>query len=198
MYRHMTKMFLGLVMEAQDLLKDKVITYRNLREQEDRKEKSKARPLKTYRRGRLFKGKSTTTLKPPFVNIDPKDKGKRYWVEENLRNLESEKEWDQGVAQIESEAELAQRLHDVELINSKQKALKKRTQGAYSEEESSKKQKLEEDNDARKDELRIVGEMMRYVITSPEGYDLLLWGDLKTLFEPNEKDEIWKKSTDYN
>ncbi|GKA70154.1 hypothetical protein Tco_0776218 [Tanacetum coccineum] len=24
----------------------------------------------------------------------------------------------------------------------------------------------------------------RYDITSPEGYDLLLWGDLKTLFEP--------------
>ncbi|GKE84260.1 hypothetical protein Tco_1558002, partial [Tanacetum coccineum] len=26
----------------------------------------------------------------------------------------------------------------------------------------------------------------RYETTSPEGYDLLLWGDLKTLFEPNE------------
>ncbi|GKA04754.1 putative ribonuclease H-like domain-containing protein [Tanacetum coccineum] len=30
----------------------------------------------------------------------------------------------------------------------------------------------------------------RYNTTSPEGYDLLLWGDLKTLFEPNEEDEI--------
>ncbi|GJW84073.1 hypothetical protein Tco_0157218 [Tanacetum coccineum] len=38
----------------------------------------------------------------------------------------------------------------------------------------------------------------RYEITSPEGYDLLLWGDLKTLFEPNEEDEIWKNQQDYN
>ncbi|GKF88246.1 hypothetical protein Tco_0259123, partial [Tanacetum coccineum] len=28
-----------------------------------------------------------------------------------------------------------------------------------------------------------------YDTTSPEGYDLLLWGDLKILFEPNEDDE---------
>ncbi|GJY26394.1 retrotransposon protein, putative, ty1-copia subclass [Tanacetum coccineum] len=32
----------------------------------------------------------------------------------------------------------------------------------------------------------------RYDTTSPKGYDLLLWGDLKILFEPNEEDEIWK------
>ncbi|GKC50626.1 hypothetical protein Tco_1073371, partial [Tanacetum coccineum] len=38
----------------------------------------------------------------------------------------------------------------------------------------------------------------RYDTTSPEGYDLLLWGDLKTLFEPNEEDEIWKNQQDYN
>ncbi|GJZ46588.1 hypothetical protein Tco_0594184, partial [Tanacetum coccineum] len=30
----------------------------------------------------------------------------------------------------------------------------------------------------------------RYDTTSPEGYDLLLWGDLKILFEANEEDEI--------
>ncbi|GJR60774.1 hypothetical protein Tco_1502936 [Tanacetum coccineum] len=38
----------------------------------------------------------------------------------------------------------------------------------------------------------------RYDTTSPEGYDLLLWGDLKILFEPNEEDEIWKNQQDYN
>ncbi|GJX06205.1 hypothetical protein Tco_0194137 [Tanacetum coccineum] len=37
---------------------------------------------------------------------------------------------------------------------------------------------------------RLVNE--RYETTSLKGYDLLLWGDLKTLFEPNEEDEIWK------
>ncbi|GJZ63881.1 hypothetical protein Tco_0620302 [Tanacetum coccineum] len=31
-----------------------------------------------------------------------------------------------------------------------------------------------------------------------EGYDLLLWGDLKTLIEPNEEDEIWRNQQDWN
>ncbi|GKD13314.1 hypothetical protein Tco_1197721, partial [Tanacetum coccineum] len=43
---------------------------------------------------------------------------------------------------------------------------------------------------------RLVNE--RYETTSPEGYDLLLWGDMKTLFEPNKEDEIWKNQQDYN
>ncbi|GKA29070.1 hypothetical protein Tco_0715315, partial [Tanacetum coccineum] len=43
---------------------------------------------------------------------------------------------------------------------------------------------------------RLVNE--RYETTSPEGYDLLLWGDLNTLFKPNEEDEIWKNQQDYN
>ncbi|GKB35340.1 hypothetical protein Tco_0880282 [Tanacetum coccineum] len=34
--------------------------------------------------------------------------------------------------------------------------------------------------------------------TSPKGYDLLLWEDLKILFEHNEEDEIWKNQQDYN
>ncbi|GKB27283.1 hypothetical protein Tco_0866684 [Tanacetum coccineum] len=38
----------------------------------------------------------------------------------------------------------------------------------------------------------------RYHTKSPEGYELLLWGDLKILFEPNEDDEIWKNQQDYN
>ncbi|GKE62241.1 hypothetical protein Tco_1512608 [Tanacetum coccineum] len=32
----------------------------------------------------------------------------------------------------------------------------------------------------------------RFETASPEGYDRLLWGDLITVFEPNEDDEIWK------
>ncbi|GJU81456.1 hypothetical protein Tco_1283821 [Tanacetum coccineum] len=38
----------------------------------------------------------------------------------------------------------------------------------------------------------------RYDTKSPKGYDLLLCGDLKILFEPNEEDEIWKNQQDYN
>ncbi|GJY18305.1 hypothetical protein Tco_0389796 [Tanacetum coccineum] len=32
----------------------------------------------------------------------------------------------------------------------------------------------------------------RYSASRPEGFDLMLWGDLHTLFEPDEDDEIWK------
>nr|GEU75440.1 hypothetical protein [Tanacetum cinerariifolium] len=218
---------------------------------------------------------------------------------------------DQGLAQIESDAELAQRIYEEELaevdraqkerqkqkeatiadltkefneIQARMDAMKnknkqkwiydfkpmdddsqqpvessrKRQREVYNE-ESLKKQKLEEDNDAEKEELRaildivprddiainveslatkypivdwksyilienmmyfqiiradgssmnykIFSEMLddfdrqdvidlhrlvqeRYDTTGPKGYDLLLWGDLKILFEPNEEDEI--------
>ncbi|GKD59118.1 hypothetical protein Tco_1296627 [Tanacetum coccineum] len=36
----------------------------------------------------------------------------------------------------------------------------------------------------------------RFQTASPEGYDLLLWGDLKTLIESNEEDEIWRNQQD--
>ncbi|GJR05977.1 hypothetical protein Tco_0528961 [Tanacetum coccineum] len=293
--------------------------------------------------------RSTTTLQP-LPTIDPKDKGKGVLVEEEPEKPVKVKRRDQGLAQIESDAELAQRLHEEELAeldraqkerqkqeeatsvalaeefdeiqaridadhelavrltheeqekytieerarlrnfeevqklyerekkwiddfkpiddDSQQQAesTKKRPR-ADSEEESSKKQKLEEDNDAEKEELRdsmdvvprddvaidveslatkypivdwkthilnenmmyyqiiradgssknykIFSEMLddfdrqdvidlhrlvneRYETTSPKGYDLLLWGDLKTLFEPNKEDEIWKNQQDYN
>ncbi|GJV12543.1 hypothetical protein Tco_1354084 [Tanacetum coccineum] len=32
----------------------------------------------------------------------------------------------------------------------------------------------------------------RYATSRPEGYDLMLWGDLKTLFELDEEDEVWR------
>ncbi|GJX23633.1 ribonuclease H-like domain-containing protein [Tanacetum coccineum] len=38
----------------------------------------------------------------------------------------------------------------------------------------------------------------RYSALRPEGYDLMLWGDLHTLFEPDEEDEIWKNQHEYN
>ncbi|GJX94352.1 hypothetical protein Tco_0348938 [Tanacetum coccineum] len=37
----------------------------------------------------------------------------------------------------------------------------------------------------------------RYSASRPEGFDLMLWGDLHTLFEPNEDDEIWKDQHEY-
>ncbi|GKE13177.1 hypothetical protein Tco_1416728, partial [Tanacetum coccineum] len=34
--------------------------------------------------------------------------------------------------------------------------------------------------------------MKRFETTSPKGIDLLLWGDLRTMFESKEDDELWK------
>ncbi|GKB54106.1 hypothetical protein Tco_0904859, partial [Tanacetum coccineum] len=58
--------------------------------------------------------RSTTTLQP-LPTIDPKDKGKGVLVEEEPEKPEKVKRKDQGLAQIESDAELAQRLHEEEL-----------------------------------------------------------------------------------
>ncbi|GJU93315.1 hypothetical protein Tco_1318071 [Tanacetum coccineum] len=38
----------------------------------------------------------------------------------------------------------------------------------------------------------------RYRDSRPEGYDLMLWGDLHTIFEPNADDELWKNLHQYN
>ncbi|GKC72775.1 hypothetical protein Tco_1118658 [Tanacetum coccineum] len=38
----------------------------------------------------------------------------------------------------------------------------------------------------------------RFQTACPEGYDLLLWGDLKTMMEPNKEDEIWRNQQDWN
>ncbi|GKE40736.1 ATP-dependent DNA helicase PIF1-like protein, partial [Tanacetum coccineum] len=38
----------------------------------------------------------------------------------------------------------------------------------------------------------------RYSASRPEGFDLMLWGDLHTLFEPDKDDEIWKDQHEYN
>nr|GEV97451.1 hypothetical protein [Tanacetum cinerariifolium] len=39
--------------------------------------------------------------------------------------------------------------------------------------------------------------MERFLANNPEGYDLILWGDLKTLMESSEDDEIWKNQQDW-
>ncbi|GJU26370.1 hypothetical protein Tco_1164991 [Tanacetum coccineum] len=38
----------------------------------------------------------------------------------------------------------------------------------------------------------------RYSTSAPEGFDLKLWGDLHTLFEHDEGDEIWRDQHEYN
>ncbi|GJW56857.1 hypothetical protein Tco_0103588 [Tanacetum coccineum] len=75
----------------------------------------------------------------------------------------------------------------------KKSLARKRARETISE-ESAKKQKLEDvlrKKNFKQDVLelyRLVKE--RFQTASPEDYDLLLWGDLKTLIKPNEEDEI--------
>ncbi|GJX15524.1 putative ribonuclease H-like domain-containing protein [Tanacetum coccineum] len=64
--------------------------------------------------------RSITTLQP-LPTIDPKDKGKGVLVEEEPEKPEKVKRRDQGLAQIESDAELAQRLHEEELAEERRK-----------------------------------------------------------------------------
>ncbi|GJS86792.1 hypothetical protein Tco_0769428 [Tanacetum coccineum] len=105
----------------------------------------------------------------------------------------------------------------VDSSGKKAESNKKRTRAVLGE-ESVKKQKVEDD--AEKAELKLIiradGSTKNYKIfsamlddfhgqdvldlyrlvkerfktTSPEGYDRLLWGDLITLFEPSEEDQI--------
>ncbi|GJW80524.1 hypothetical protein Tco_0144499 [Tanacetum coccineum] len=105
--------------------------------------------------------------------------------------------------------------------SSRKETVSKKRAGEELDEESVKRQKLEDDaekaelqlcngsenitdNSAMLDDFdrqdvldlyRMVKE--RFETASPEGYDRLLWGDLITLFEPSEEDEIWKAQQDY-
>nr|GEV21889.1 hypothetical protein [Tanacetum cinerariifolium] len=59
--------------------------------------------------------RSTTTLQP-LPTINPKDKGKGVLVKEEPETLEKVKRKDQGLVQIESDAYLAQRIYEEELV----------------------------------------------------------------------------------
>ncbi|GKC81842.1 hypothetical protein Tco_1137559 [Tanacetum coccineum] len=40
--------------------------------------------------------------------------------------------------------------------------------------------------------------MKRFEITTPEGVDLVLWGDLRTMFDANAEDELWQNQERWN
>ncbi|GJT55579.1 hypothetical protein Tco_0990633 [Tanacetum coccineum] len=105
---------------------------------------------------------------------------------------------------------------------SRKKSLSRKRARETLSKESAKKQKLEDDT--KKEELQVylniipeeeslnieslatkqdVMELYRLVkerfqTASPKGYDLLLWGDLKTMIKPNEEDEIWRNQQYWN
>ncbi|GJY01305.1 hypothetical protein Tco_0359457 [Tanacetum coccineum] len=40
--------------------------------------------------------------------------------------------------------------------------------------------------------------MQRFETTTPDGVDLVLWGDLRTMFEANAEDELWQNKEGWN
>ncbi|GJS00813.1 hypothetical protein Tco_0317321 [Tanacetum coccineum] len=132
---------------------------------------------------------------------------------------------------------------DSEKKGSRKKSLARKRAGEKQSEESTKRQKIEDDvekeelkayldlvpreefameieslatkTDGSSKNYKIFSEMLddfdrhdvldlhrlvkaRYMTSSPEGYDLMLWGDLKILFEPDEEDEVWRNQHEYN
>nr|GEY80779.1 hypothetical protein [Tanacetum cinerariifolium] len=70
--------------------------------------------------------------------------------------------------------------------------------GTKIEQESYKKQKIDDDKDTSKLKQEDVESLWKLVkakhgSTRPEGdYERVLWGDLKVMFEPHVKDDVWK------
>ncbi|GKB99245.1 hypothetical protein Tco_0985382 [Tanacetum coccineum] len=102
-----------------------------------------------------------------------------------------ERVWDQNQAFVPKDSEIEK---EQPARGSRKKSLARKRARETLSEESAKKQELEDDTE-KKNFKQDVLELYRLVkeifqTASPEGYDLLLWGDLKTMIEPNEEDEI--------
>ncbi|GKB75266.1 hypothetical protein Tco_0942161 [Tanacetum coccineum] len=139
----------------------------------------------------LFKGISSR------LNIFPVFKSKKEIEQERLSFAE--------VIRLEeqmNEEQRAQIARDEEISRQWDKEERQRAMSEAKGDGSSKNYKvlsemLEDFDRQDVEELyRLVKE--RYSASRPEGYDLMLWGDLHTLFEPDEEDEIWKNQHEYN
>nr|GEV89952.1 hypothetical protein [Tanacetum cinerariifolium] len=135
--------------------------------------------------------------------IDPKDKGKGI-MQEPKKPLKNPR-----IAQIQLDKELSKRMHKEEMAE-----LEKRKSEIAAAEEASRATINQELNDiqamieadekmasrlqSKEQEQFIIGEkskilvMKRFESVAQEGYDLILWRDLKTMIEPNEEDELWR------
>ncbi|GKD82350.1 hypothetical protein Tco_1349189, partial [Tanacetum coccineum] len=156
---------------------------------------SALRPQKL--KGVLFKEPSEpTTTSRPQPQISAKDKGKGIMEEpEKLVKVK-------GKDQIEYDADVAQRLQaelneEVRLEREREKEAKDiinyqiiRANGSTKYYRLFSAMLNDFDRQDVLDLYMLVKE--RFETTSPEGYDRLLWGDLITLFQPCEEDEIWK------
>ncbi|GKC55945.1 hypothetical protein Tco_1083543 [Tanacetum coccineum] len=178
---------------------------------------------------------------PPTPHDLPLSRDKDLTIAQTLVKMRSKKAkekgvWnlkrrDQGLAQIESDAELAQRLHEEELVELEKERQKQEeaTNVALAEEFDKVQARIDADHeltvrltheeqekaDGSSKNYKIFSDMLndfnrqdvldlhrliqeRYNTTSPKDMTCYFGGDLKTLFEPNKEDEIWKNQQDYN
>ncbi|GJR95752.1 hypothetical protein Tco_0267926 [Tanacetum coccineum] len=125
--------------------------------------------------------RSITTLQP-LPKIDPKDKGKSVLVEEEPKKVKSR---DQGLAQIESDAELAQRLHEEELAELDRAQIERQRQ-----EEATNAALTEEFDEIQ---ARIDADALFAAKLQQEERA----GDLRMIYDPDEKNELWLNQLDW-
>ncbi|GJY97011.1 hypothetical protein Tco_0513921 [Tanacetum coccineum] len=142
-----------------------------------------------------FKGMSYNEIRPIFEkvwdfnqHIEPMDMehgSKKMTVKRQKWEEDAEKEELKGFLDVVRREDVAEDVESLSLQNGSSKNYK-----VLSE-------MLEDFDRQDVEELyRLVKE--RYSASRPEGYDLMLWGDVHTLFEPDEEDEIWKNQHEYN
>ncbi|GKB44134.1 putative ribonuclease H-like domain-containing protein [Tanacetum coccineum] len=158
-------------------------------------------------RKRKDKGKAIMT------ESEPKKKSKKELEQEKLSFAEAirlqEQMDEEQRAQIARDEEIARQWDEEE----RQRSTSKPSQQQKLEEDAEKKELKGGDGSSKN--YKVLSEMLkdfdrqdveelyilvkeRYSASRPEGYDLMLWGDLHTLFELDEEDEIWKNQHEYN
>ncbi|GKD04524.1 putative ribonuclease H-like domain-containing protein, partial [Tanacetum coccineum] len=118
-----------------------------------------------------------------------------------------ERVWDQiEIKQVEEEVQQ----EDVEakqtVVKESSKVSRKRRKSLARKKETSKKQKLDEEETTNYEKEKEDLKMWLTVVPDEEEImdpevlhtSLMLWGDLKTMFEPDAEDEVWRNQQDWN
>ncbi|GJY52848.1 hypothetical protein Tco_0444512 [Tanacetum coccineum] len=114
-----------------------------------------------------------------------KDKGKGIMTEEEPKK-KSKKELEQERLSFAEAIRIEEQMHEEQRAQ-----IARDAEIARQWEEEEKKRAMDEAEATK------LTESIK-VSSAPEGFDLMLWGDLHTLFEPDENDEIWKDQHEYN
>ncbi|GJV20906.1 retrovirus-related pol polyprotein from transposon TNT 1-94 [Tanacetum coccineum] len=138
------------------------------------------------------------------------DEEERLTREKDGANIALTEEWDDIQAKIEADHELAQRLQaeeqealsDAEKATLFQQLIEKRRKHFAAKRVEEQRNKPPTQAQQRKimEDLEDLYKLVKakYESTRPvEDLDLLLWGDLKTMFEPHVEDTIWRNQQDY-